>query len=249
MEQYVDWFNVMNYDIHGTWDGNNPYTEAVVAPHTNLTEISQGLDLLWRNNINPSKVVLGLGFYGRSFTLKDPSCKVPRCAFSGGGNPGSCTGVAGILSNAEIQRIIAASNLVPALDTTAAVKYMSWDSNQWVSYDDETTYAMKRTFANSLGLGGTMAWALDLDDPNTKASQANLNLDAMRELDGHQVDANKRYAVAKLAATTRSNGIQAIMFWTTCSPHPVCPPGFHNPDGAIGHGKVRTHLDSCSVRR
>ena len=25
-----------------------------------------GLDLLWRNNINPERVNLGLGFYGRS---------------------------------------------------------------------------------------------------------------------------------------------------------------------------------------
>lgn len=25
LEPSVDWFNVMSYDIHGTWDGNNPY--------------------------------------------------------------------------------------------------------------------------------------------------------------------------------------------------------------------------------
>lgn len=24
LEPYVDWFNFMSYDIHGTWDGNNP---------------------------------------------------------------------------------------------------------------------------------------------------------------------------------------------------------------------------------
>lgn len=87
----------MSYDIHGTWDGDNPYTQRVVNPHTNLTEISDGLDLLWRNKIDPSKVALGLGFYGRSFTLSDPSCNIPGCPFardrggSGGGNPGECT--------------------------------------------------------------------------------------------------------------------------------------------------------------
>jgi chitinase len=25
LQKYVDWFNFMSYDIHGTWDGNNPY--------------------------------------------------------------------------------------------------------------------------------------------------------------------------------------------------------------------------------
>lgn len=24
MEPHVDWFNIMSYDIHGIWDGNNP---------------------------------------------------------------------------------------------------------------------------------------------------------------------------------------------------------------------------------
>lgn len=24
LEKHVDWFNIMSYDIHGTWDGQNP---------------------------------------------------------------------------------------------------------------------------------------------------------------------------------------------------------------------------------
>lgn len=100
--------------------------------HTNLTEIDQSLDLLWRNGIDSSKVVLGLGFYGRSFTLKDPSCTSPGCPFSGGANPGKCTATSGILSNAEIQDIISENNLTPILDEDAAAKYIVWDSDQWV---------------------------------------------------------------------------------------------------------------------
>jgi chitinase len=140
MEQYVDWFNFMSYDIHGTWDGNNLNTQKVVNPYINLTEISQGLDLLWRNKINPSKVNLGLAFYGRSFTLQDTFCKIPGCPFSAGGNPGPCTQTSGILLNAEIQQIISTNKFTPTLDTIAGVKYMSWDSNQWyVSYQPYTS--------------------------------------------------------------------------------------------------------------
>lgn len=83
----------MSYDIHGTWDGKSKWTESVVNPHTNLTgklqyypsawiqinyecllDISEGLDLLWRNDVDPAKVLLGLGFYGHSFKLNDTSC-------------------------------------------------------------------------------------------------------------------------------------------------------------------------------
>lgn len=66
MYPIVDWFNVMTYDLHGTWDANDSFIGAYAYAHTNLTEIKQSLDLLWRNNIDPAKVNLGLGFYGRS---------------------------------------------------------------------------------------------------------------------------------------------------------------------------------------
>lgn len=94
------------------------------------SEIEDGLDLLWRNNVEPSKVVLGLAFYGRAFTLKDPSCNKPMCAFEGVAEPGYCVGTGGILSNAEIRRVLDKTGAKPILDRDAGVKYMSWD-NQW----------------------------------------------------------------------------------------------------------------------
>lgn len=73
--------------LHGVWDAQNPIGSQVLA-HTNLTEIKLALDLLWRNNVKPDKVNLGLGFYGRSFQLADPSCSAPGCRFLGGAAPG-----------------------------------------------------------------------------------------------------------------------------------------------------------------
>lgn len=37
MSKYLDFFNFMSYDIHGTWDGNSEWTSSVINPHTNLT--------------------------------------------------------------------------------------------------------------------------------------------------------------------------------------------------------------------
>lgn len=144
MAEYVDYFAKMAYDIHGTWDGNSEWTDSVINPHTNITEISAGLDLLWRNNIDPAKVLLGLGFYGRSFTLEDSSCNTPGCAFSttsgsGGARAGECTGTSGILSDYEISRIIDDYSVNVHYDEAAGVNWMTWSGDQWYGLDDDFT--------------------------------------------------------------------------------------------------------------
>ncbi|KAJ5219685.1 hypothetical protein N7468_008889 [Penicillium chermesinum] len=235
MEPYVDWFNFMSYDIHGTWDGDNPYTSAVVQPHTNLTEITQGLDLLWRNNISPSKVVLGEAFYGRSFTLSDTSCTKPGCPFSGGGTAGRCTATSGILSKSEIQQIISDNDLTPILLKEAAVKYITWDKDQWVSYDDEETLEMKKKYANGKCLGGRMVWAVDLDDVDTKASVSDLTLSGLRSI-GDDVTINRPYGLRKLAATKSQNSVNLLAYWSDCAAEPQCEAGYTS--WTQGHGKV-----------
>ncbi|KAF4772862.1 putative glycosyl hydrolase family 18 [Colletotrichum scovillei] len=154
----VDWFNFMAYDLHGTWDAASKFVGPYLAPHTNVTEIDMGLDLLWRAGVKPAKVILGLGWYGRSFTLSDPSCNKPNgvCQFSGGALAGQCSNASGILTLQEINGVIDYNGVKPVWDKDAMVKWITWDDNQWVSYDDDDTFEQKRKFANSRCLGGTM---------------------------------------------------------------------------------------------
>lgn len=125
-----------------------------------MTEIKEALDLLWRNDVPAKKLNLGLGFYGRSFQLADPRCSKPGCNFKAGASPGSCTKNSGTLSYKEITEIINQKKLKPEYDKKNAVKYIVWDQDQWVSYDDEETFKQKIEFANKLGLGGLLIWAV-----------------------------------------------------------------------------------------
>lgn len=160
----VDWFNFMSYDLHGTWDMGSKWTGAYLNAHTNLTEITTALDLLWRNNIKPSKVNMGMAFYGRSFTLASSSCTGPGCPYLSAGDAGDCSNTAGILFNSEIQEIISDNNLNPEIYTDAAVKAINWNGDQWVSYDDEDTWKLKVELAKSQCLGGVLVWSIDNDD-------------------------------------------------------------------------------------
>lgn len=220
MEKSVDFFNFMSYDIHGVWDSSSKFTGPYVRPHTNLTEIRLGLDLLWRNNISPSQVNLGLGWYGRSFTLKDPSCNIPGCIFSEGGTAGECTNSAGTLSNAEISRIIASNSLTPTIDQEAAVKWITWDSNQWVSYDDGETMQMKLQAASELCLGGTMIWSIDQDGTDNASSNDLLGIGtANGVLQSDAAMLREWQTTARTAAT-----IQNSCYWSFCGDE--CTTGF-----------------------
>ncbi|KAK3692975.1 family 18 glycosyl hydrolase [Podospora appendiculata] len=163
LQSNVDWFNLMSYDLHGTWDAQSKWVGPYVAAHTNMTEIDLGMDLLWRAGVKSDKVVLGLGWYGRSFTLQSSSCNTPNgiCQFTGGAKAGPCSNAAGILDLQEIQNIVKEKAITPTWDKKAGVKWITWDSNQWVSYDDSDTFQQKRDFANQRCLAGTMVWAMD----------------------------------------------------------------------------------------
>jgi chitinase len=54
--------------------------------------------------------------------MKDASCMTAGCPFSSGANGGECTGTPGVLSAAEIVKIIANGPVT-------AVKIVTWNTN------------------------------------------------------------------------------------------------------------------------
>lgn len=56
-------------------------------------------------------------------------------------------------SHVEIQDILSDSKRKGKLvhDSQAAVNYLTYDTNQWISYDDKTTFQQKVDWANNIG--------------------------------------------------------------------------------------------------
>ncbi|KAI8153671.1 hypothetical protein K4K49_008338 [Colletotrichum sp. SAR 10_70] len=52
----VDYFNLTSYDVFGMWDEDNEWTGPYLRGHTDWDMIENGLDLLWRNGIQPENV-------------------------------------------------------------------------------------------------------------------------------------------------------------------------------------------------
>ncbi|KAJ5946733.1 hypothetical protein N7454_003572, partial [Penicillium verhagenii] len=179
MQKYISFFNMMSYDLHGMWDQGNKYTGSYLRGHTNLTEIDIGMDLLWRNNIDPKKVVMGMGFYGRSFRMSDSACHTADCEFSAVGDAGPCSQSAGILYYSEIESSNSSSDVQTYYDPVSTVKYNVYNGNQWISYDDAQSWQDKMRYLTGKCISGVMIWALDQDDGMHRALAGLLGEDAL----------------------------------------------------------------------
>jgi chitinase len=114
----------------------------------------------------------------------------------GGAKKGPCTGTSGYLAHYEIQDILNKNkkrDLTVVHDKEAAVKYLHWDNDQWISFDDADTFKQKKDWANSVGFSGSLIWASDLDDYDNTAHKAftgNNNIGSRQSL-GDLNDQNK----------------------------------------------------------
>lgn len=60
----------------------------------------------------------------------------------------------------EIQALLEQNpDLESVHDKDAAVKYLVFDNDQWVSYDDAQTFKQKVDWADEVGLAGSLIWA------------------------------------------------------------------------------------------
>lgn len=217
LQKSVDWFNIMSYDIHGSWDIDNDFTGPFVNSHTNLTEIQLALDLLWRNDIDPDKVVLGMAFYSRSFTFVDSGCTEPGCLVSSGGNAGECSHTTGVLLHAEIQDIINERNLTPKLYRDAAYKAISF-GDQWVSFDDAVTWRLKANLARSQCVSGVMVWAMSQDDAE------GTNIKALTSAIGRKQMDYPDFVERPPKPEPVQLGLPKLCTWAACGQE--CPSGF-----------------------
>jgi GH18 family chitinase len=215
LQKHVDFFNIMTYDIHGKWDLGNEWLAPVLNSHTNLTEITIAMDLLWRNDIKPEKVVMGLAFYARVFAAADISCMDAGCPFASGGNPGKCSNEVSILLNSEIMDIMDKQKLQSTLDKKAAVKILKFDDNQWLTYDNQETFQLKADFARSQCLGGVMVWAVSHDLPSGNFSRV------LGEVIGREVT-SLQYDKTKDSLKVTKNHLQCR--WSNCGDD--CPSGW-----------------------
>ena len=158
--EYVDWVNIMTYDLHGSWENVTGCSTAVSGP---LPTVPDSLNIFLEGGMPAQKTLVGLAAYGRSFQLALAENAGLGAPVNGPGLAGKYTREQGSLSFYEICST-KWSHVTTWNVSKAGVPYSS-EGTQWVCYDSPSSIRHKVTsLINRYDLRGFGFWALDLDD-------------------------------------------------------------------------------------
>lgn len=164
IKNYLDWINLMAYDLHGSWENVTGHSTAMTGV---IPTVPDSLNAWLEGGMPPSQIALGLATYGRSFTLQNSSRFGLGALVNGPGLAGKYTRAQGFLSYYEV----CSSSWDSKTDwqqSKASAPFAS-KGYQWVGYETPESIKHKvETLVNGHNLHGVAIWALDLDDFGNK---------------------------------------------------------------------------------
>uniref|UniRef100_A0A8C4NHY4 chitinase n=2 Tax=Eptatretus burgeri TaxID=7764 RepID=A0A8C4NHY4_EPTBU len=165
IQRYLDFIAVMTYDMFETLTRTCHHSSLYPSAGTRYNV--RDVIAYWQSKGAPSqKLIVGIPTYGRSFTLRSTNTSLGAPAI-GAGIRGHITGQDGFLAYYEIcQNLLSGWTRVRIEGEKAPYAY---SGKQWVGYDDQESVTEKACWITNQNLGGSMFWALDLDDFNGNA--------------------------------------------------------------------------------
>ncbi|XP_057308619.1 chitotriosidase-1-like [Hydractinia symbiolongicarpus] len=213
MIEYVDWVNLMSYDLHGSWEN---ITGCSTAMSGVIPTVPNSLDIWLKGGMPASKITLGLAAYGRSFLLKSADQHGLGAPVLGPGTAGKYTRASGSLSYYEVCSTNWESDTTWPI-SGAKAPFASKD-RLWIGYDTVSSIRYKvQTLVKKHNLLGIGFWALDFDDFTgtlCKFGKYPLLSEAVRTMNG-AMETKMRKDVRKTTCTavSRWRHITSLVTW------------------------------------
>ncbi|XP_050702746.1 chitotriosidase-1-like [Eriocheir sinensis] len=160
---HLDLILLMSYDFHGVWEMATAHPSPL-APQPGRPpqfNVMAAVDHLLMRGADPKQVVLGIPFYGVSWTLAGPGGADPGAPAARAGRAGPYYETEGKMAYYEVclAKQQGGWRDVRGLGGSYMVK-----DDQWVAYDDIQTLKEKAEYVKQRGLGGVMIWDITTDD-------------------------------------------------------------------------------------
>lgn len=157
--------SILKNQLHGSWEvSTGQHAGLYAADPSDKLSVSGAMEVWQERGAPANKLVLGIGSYGRGWTLASTSNSgvgAPANPASLPSAPGKYTAAAGFLSYYEIENMLRAGG-VATFDAERDAMY-AVKGAEWVGYDNPDTVKNKCEYALQGGYAGAMVWALDLD--------------------------------------------------------------------------------------
>ena len=161
LHQYLDYANVMTYDIHGSWDNYTDFNAPLYNNSDASPQYKWSVDAsvnAWLNaGIPADKLVVGVPFYGYIYNSVNNVNNGLYQTFSGASSIAYSAIVSKYLNTSGYVRYFHQQSMVPWL----------FNGSTFISYEDEQSIGLKAEYIKSKGLGGAAIWELSQDSNGT----------------------------------------------------------------------------------
>ncbi|XP_067139342.1 chitinase-3-like protein 1 [Centruroides vittatus] len=168
VSQYLDLINIMCYDYHGGWEtftGHHAglYARPDETPGNSTLNLNFSVNYWISHGAPREKIILGMGLYGRSFTLRRAENNGLFQDAPQRGPAGPYTRESGSLGYNEICEKQQREKWTVVRDPYYMAPY-AFREREWVGYDDIESITLKVEYAKNMKLGGGMVWSIETDD-------------------------------------------------------------------------------------
>jgi len=157
LAQYLDYANVMTYDLHGYWDSNTDLLAPLYDNNDPSPQYKASVDkavTAWLGASFPAeKIVMGIPFYGYLYSSVNNSNNGLYQSFGGSNSIGYQAIKDNYLNKPGYTSHIHSQSKVPWL----------FNGTIFISYEDPKSIGHKTDYIKSKKLGGAMVWELSQD--------------------------------------------------------------------------------------